>query len=214
MRLILLGAPGSGKGTQAKELNQVYNIPAVCTGDLFREAQDKKTPLGREVQKYLQAGRLVPDSLVSSMMEEHLKSMNAFILDGYPRTIGQAHDLKNMLVRYLKEPLINGVIYLKVNKEALVNRITGRRVAKKSGGVYHLQFNPPKKPGFCDISGEPLVHREDDKKEIVETRIKEYFKETLPLIQYYKNQSLLKEIDGNRTLQEVNLSLKNLVDTL
>ena len=197
MRLIFLGKPGSGKGTQARAITETYGIPAVATGDLIRAAISGQTELGKRFREFTSKGLLVPDELVLAMVEERLEKddcSGGFLLDGFPRTEPQADGLKVMLDKV--EAPLDAVLYLKVPDEILVERAVGRRVCKESGSVYHVKFNPPKVDGVCDVSGKDLVHRDDDREDVVVQRLKEYDEKTSPLIDYYREQGKLIEVDG------------------
>ena len=173
MRLIFLGKPGSGKGTQARAITEAYGIPAVATGDLIRAAISGPTELGTRFKGYTSKGLLVPDELVLAMVEERLDKddcSGGFLLDGFPRTEPQADGLMGMLEK-AGAPL-DAVLYLKLPDEILVERAVGRRVCKESGSVYHVKFNPPKVEGVCDVSGKDLVHRDDDREDVVVQRLK------------------------------------------
>ena len=204
MRMIFLGKPGSGKGSQAKAITDRYSIPAISTGDLIRAAIGGGTELGLRFKEYTSKGLLVPDELVLAMVEERLEKSDCekgFLLDGFPRTKPQADGLGVMLEKR-GAPLSN-VLYINVPDTILVERATGRRVCKESGAVYHISFKPPKVEGICDISGKALVHRDDDKAEVVSERLKEYDEKTSPLIEYYRAKGLLSEVDGVGSFQDV-----------
>ena len=204
MNLLLFGAPGTGKGTQSTFLISHYQLFHISTGDLFRKALREKTPLGLKAQSYMDRGELVPDSVVIALIEQVLvdvKSYKGFILDGFPRTLAQAESLASLLSNMSLS--LDKVLYLNVPEEILVERIVGRRVAEKSGHVYHIKFNPPKKEGICDKSGEKLIHRNDDKEEVVTQRLKAYKEQTAPLIEYYRKKNILFELDGCGSPAEV-----------
>ncbi len=230
MNLLLFGAPGTGKGTQAQALISHFHLHHISTGELFRKASRTQSVLGLKVASYINKGVLVPDSLVIDLMREKLKGFQqkkesfdsshqvkkaeglkggGFVLDGFPRTLKQAQ-VMGLLLEELGQSL-NHVFYLKVDEALLLERLTGRRVAQKSGRVYHIKFNPPKKDGYCDESGEKLIHRKDDRKEIIKTRLQAYFRETAPLIEYYKNKHLLVPIDGGLEAKKVFLQIKKVL---
>ncbi len=197
MNLILLGPPGAGKGTQAQRIVERYHIPQISTGDFLRAAVREKTPLGVKAQGFMDQGKLVPDELVIGIMEERLKASDCrpgFVLDGFPRTIVQAEALQPMLLRMGSS--IDHVINIEVEDEELVRRLTGRRTCKNCGAMFHVFFQPPKKEGGCDRCGGPLYQREDDKEETIRTRLKEYQKQTAPLIDYYQRKKTLRSIQG------------------
>ena len=204
MRIILLGPPGSGKGTQAKEIASKYNTPQISTGDMLREHIKNETALGKKAQVLMDSGMLVPDDVILGMMSDRLTdkdTRNGYILDGFPRTLPQAEGLSGMLSRINQS--IDHVISIKVDDDAIVNRMSGRRIHQKSGRVYHIKFNPPKKDGHDDITNEKLIIREDDREETVRKRLSVYHKQTKPLIEYYYKLNLTKEIDGTKSIQSV-----------
>lgn len=204
LRAVLLGPPGAGKGTQAVRLVEKYEIPHISTGDIFRKNIKEGTELGKKAQEYMNAGALVPDELVVDLVKDRLQQddcKNGFLLDGFPRTIFQAEKLDEFLSESnLKMDI---VINLKVEKEALIKRLTGRRVCKDCGASYHIVNIPPKKEGVCDICGGELIQRKDDNIETVENRINVYEEQTAPLIGYYKEAGLLVDFDGEASLDEV-----------
>lgn len=204
LRAVLLGPPGAGKGTQAVRLVEKYEIPHISTGDIFRKSIKEGTELGKKAQEYMNAGALVPDELVVDLVKDRLQQddcKNGFLLDGFPRTIFQAEKLDEFLSESnLKMDI---VINLKVEKEALIKRLTGRRVCKDCGASYHIVNIPPKKEGVCDICGGELIQRKDDNIETVENRINVYEEQTAPLIGYYKEAGSLVDFDGEASLDEV-----------
>lgn len=204
LRAVLLGPPGAGKGTQAVRLVEKYEIPHISTGDIFRKNIKEGTELGKKAQEYMNAGALVPDELVVDLVKDRLQQddcKNGFLLDGFPRTIFQAEKLDEFLSESnLKMDI---VINLKVEKEALIKRLTGRRVCKDCGASYHIVNIPPKKEGVCDICGGELIQRKDDNIETVENRINVYKEQTAPLIGYYKEAGSLVDFDGEASLDEV-----------
>ena len=204
LRAVLLGPPGAGKGTQAVRLVEKYEIPHISTGDIFRKNIKEGTELGKKAQEYMNAGALVPDELVVDLVKDRLQQddcKNGFLLDGFPRTIFQAEKLDEFLSESnLKMDI---VINLKVEKEALIKRLTGRRVCKDCGASYHIVNIPPKKEGVCDICGGELIQRKDDNIETVENRINVYEEQTAPLSGYYKEAGSLVDFDGEASLDEV-----------
>ena len=204
LRAVLLGPPGAGKGTQAVRLVEKYEIPHISTGDIFRKNIKEGTELGKKAQEYMNAGALVPDELVVDLVKDRLQQddcKNGFLLDGFPRTIFQAEKLDEFLSESnLKMDI---VINLKVEKEALIKRLTGRRVCKDCSASYHIVNIPPKKEGVCDICGGELIQRKDDNIETVENRINVYEEQTAPLIGYYKEAGSLVDFDGEASLDEV-----------
>ena len=186
MNILLFGAPGAGKGTQAGCLKSRLNFTHISTGDLFRQAIKNKTALGLKAKTYMDQGLLVPDKITIGLIREKLSSsFKKIIWDGFPRTLVQAKALDKLLSDLSLK--MNKVLYLDVPESVLLERLTGRRVAEKSGRVYHIRFCPPKREGFCNDTGEKLVHREDDTQKVVEQRIKTYKEQTAPLLEYYKN---------------------------
>lgn len=182
MRIILLGAPGAGKGTQATFIKEKFNIPQISTGDMLRAAVKAGTPLGLEAKSYMDSGGLVPDAVIIGLVSERIKEAdcaNGFLFDGFPRTIPQAEAMKNAGVD------IDYVVEIDVPDEAIVERMSGRRSHPASGRTYHVKFNPPKVAGKDDITGEDLVQREDDKEETVKKRLEVYHSQTKPLVKYY-----------------------------
>ncbi len=205
MKLIFLGPPGAGKGTIAAKVKEHYNIPHISTGDLFREAIANETQLGLKVKAILAGGDLVPDQLTIDMVKERLKRPDVaqgFILDGFPRTTFQADSLK-------KITSIDKVINFVLSEEKVVERLSGRRVAPASGKVYHIKYNPPKVDNICDESGEELVQRPDDKADAIRNRLNVYSRQTEPLIEYYKTEGLLKDIDASPSPEEVFQAVKS-----
>lgn len=202
--IILLGAPGAGKGTNAKRICAYYNIPHISTGDMFREAIKNKTSLGELASSYISKGLLVPDSVTIGLVKERLAKddcKDGYLLDGFPRTINQAEALKeigNELARPVKY-----VINIEVPEEVLVERITGRRVCKVCGAPYHIKNMPSKVEGVCDLCGGELIQRKDDNEETLKARLNEYHQNTLPLIQYYSKENLLHEVSGVKDLDEL-----------
>lgn len=198
MRLVFLGAPGVGKGTQADRVTAQFGWPKISTGDLLREAVRNQTALGLEAKKSMDAGTLVPDSVVIGMVREKLADpscQNGFVLDGFPRTVPQAEELHAMLAtRSLK---LDRVINFRVSRQDVVKRLSGRRSCPKCQSVFHLDFAAPKVSGQCDRCGASLVQRSDDKPEIIEARLKVYEEQTAPLISYYQAKHILSDLDGS-----------------
>lgn len=204
MNIILLGPPGAGKGTQARRLSENLKIPQISTGDLLRAARAQRTPLGVKAEGYMTAGQLVPDDLVVEMMEDRLKKpdcLQGFVMDGFPRTLTQAEAFDRTLER--GGIGIHRVVNLEVETEELVQRLSGRRQCRQCGENYHLAFHPPKKEGVCDRCGGPLFQRDDDREDVIRRRLDVYEKETLPLVQYYRNRGLLKSVRGAGSIDEI-----------
>ncbi|MCX7846165.1 MAG: adenylate kinase [Dictyoglomaceae bacterium] len=194
--LIFFGPPGAGKGTHAKEISEILNIPHISTGDIFREAVKNETPLGKKVKEYLDAGKLVPDELVWEVVKERITKedcSDGFILDGYPRTIPQAELLKKFLMNTEVK-----VVYLKVSDELVIKRLTARRVCRNCGAIYNLISMPPKEDNKCDSCGGELYQRSDDSEEVIRKRLDAYYKESQVLLEYYKKEGILYEIDGEK----------------
>jgi len=197
MNLILLGAPGAGKGTQSKLLQEKFQIPQISTGDMLRAAKQAKTPLGLLAESYMNAGKLVPDDVVIGLIRERLvapDTAQGFVLDGFPRTVAQAEAL-GALLKELNRSL-DAAVNLEVPETELVARLTGRRTCANCGTMYHLQFSPSKVAGICDRCGGPLVQREDDKEATIRSRLKVYEEQTSPLIDYYQKAGLFRASSG------------------
>jgi len=198
MRMVLLGPPGAGKGTQAAMLVKEFQVPHISTGDIFRAAIKEGTELGRKAKEYMDQGQLVPDEIVIGIVKERLAQEDCrkgFILDGFPRTVPQADALQEALRSLGME--LNAVVNLVVSEDELVTRLSGRRVCKNCGATYHLQFSPSKAPGVCDACSGDLYQRDDDKEETIRKRLEVYNNQTSPLINYYEKTGLLKTIGGD-----------------
>jgi adenylate kinase len=215
LNLILLGPPGAGKGTQAERLTDDFNLPYVATGNILRRAVADETPLGKEAKTFMDAGQLVPDDVITGVILESLEQADArdgFILDGFPRTIPQAEALgKGMAAN---DRSLTAVILVDVPDDEVVRRMSGRRVSVKTGRVYHVEFDPPKHEGRCDVDGSRLVQREDDRPETVAKRLDVYHEQTEPLITYYEDQGLLRRFDGTRSPTEVHDHIRATIATL
>jgi adenylate kinase len=204
MRIVLLGAPGVGKGTQAERLAADFHRPKISTGDLLREAVRNKTELGLQAKQYMDQGKLVPDAVVIGIVQEKVSQpvcAKGFILDGFPRTVVQAEELSKMLSVCGSE--LERVVNFEVPREEIIRRLAGRRSCPKCQAVFHVDSSPPQKPGACDRCGEQLVQRSDDKRETVEARLKIYDEHTAPLIAYYRGRGLLSTLDGLGTVDVV-----------
>ncbi|MBP3577325.1 MAG: adenylate kinase [Lachnospiraceae bacterium] len=204
MKIIMLGAPGAGKGTQAKKIAEKYGIPHISTGDIFRANIKNQTELGMKAKGYMDQGMLVPDELTLELIMDRFTNddcKNGYVLDGFPRTIPQAEALTKALAD--KNDAVDYAINVDVPDEAIVTRMSGRRACLACGGTYHIKFNPTKVDGICDACGGELVLRADDKPETVQKRLDVYHEQTQPLIDYYQTQNILKEVDGTLPLEEV-----------
>lgn len=204
MKTIMLGAPGAGKGTQAKQIADKYSIPHISTGDIFRANIKNGTELGKKAKQYMDQGALVPDELTCDLVMDRIQQddcKNGFVLDGFPRTIPQAEALDAALGKINEK--MDYAIDVDVPDENIVNRMSGRRACLNCGATYHLISIPPKVEGICDRCGSEIVLREDDKPETVQKRLKVYHEQTQPLIDYYKNQGILKSVDGTQPMDEV-----------
>jgi adenylate kinase len=201
IRVVFLGPPGAGKGTQAQILVQKYGVRQIATGDILRRHRQQGTPLGKEAQGYMDRGELVPDALIIKMFAEELGETEGFILDGFPRTVPQAQALDELLVR-LKRPL-TAVLLFETERNQLIARLTGRWTNPRTGRVYHEVYDPPKQPGICDDDGQPLMQRPDDREETVTKRLDVYEQQTAPLIEYYQRTGLLVQIDAMKPVDVV-----------
>lgn len=215
--VILLGAPGAGKGTQAKLIASRYGIPQISTGDILRDNVARGTDLGKKADPIMKSGGYVPDELVLPMVEERLGQPDCergFILDGFPRTAGQAEWLDQYLASrsFAGRSMAPVVINIKVGYNQLLQRLTGRRLCPVDGSIYNIYFNPPKKEGVCDSCGAALVHRKDDQEEVISERLREYEVKTLPLLDYYRRQGRLREVNGELSPEEVTANLFSLIE--
>jgi adenylate kinase len=215
LNLILFGPPGAGKGTQADRLRADFGLPFISTGDMLRENVKEGTDLGKEAQKYMDAGDLVPDEVIVKMAAERLKADDAqdgFILDGFPRTVEQAKALDELLSDLGRR--VTAALLIDVPDEEAARRISGRRVCVKAGHNYHVDYDPPKHEGTCDQDGSRLIQRDDDKPEVVENRLRVYHDETEPLIHYYDEHGLMRRVDGTRSPADVNDHIRAVIATL
>ena len=207
--IILLGPPASGKGTQAAQLREAIGLPHVASGDLFRENLKNETELGARAKSYIDRGELVPDDLTIAMVMDRLSRPDCAagaLLDGFPRTIAQAEALDRALAAQGQQVSI--VPYIAVPDEVLIERVSGRRICRTCEKVYHVRFNPPQQPGVCDEDGGELYQRDDDKPETVRKRLQVYWEQTSPLIDYFRGQGVLVEIDGDQPIEAVQVNLR------
>lgn len=210
---VLLGPPGAGKGTQATIVAEKCGIPHVSSGNIFRENLENNTDLGKKAKKYMDKGELVPDDITIGMVQDRLQQPDCnagAMLDGFPRTPNQAEALASFLAEI--DGKIKGVPLLNVSSEELIERLSDRWTCKAQGHVYHTKYKPAKKEGICDLDGSPLYQRNDDKPETVKQRIEVYYKQTAPLIDYYKKKGLLVEINGELPIEEVTRAIMKVVD--
>lgn len=212
MKIVLLGAPGAGKGTQAQSISNKYKIPHISTGDIFRKNISEGTKLGKTAKRYMDAGQLVPDQLTLDLIEDRLKNddcSNGYLLDGYPRTVVQAEFLDALLEK--EHTAIDTALLIEVPKEVILDRMSGRRVCASCGASFHIRNNPPIKKDICDICGNNLIQRADDARETVEERLDVYEEQTSPLIKFYEEKGILKVVDGTQAINEI---FKNITEIL
>ena len=208
MKIIMLGAPGAGKGTQAKKVAKKYNIPHISTGDIFRANIKEKTELGNKAKEYMDKGELVPDDITIGMLLDRIHKADCkdgFVLDGFPRTIPQAKSLSEALSKLNEK--IDYAINIDVPDDSIITRMSGRRACLSCGSTYHIKYSAPKKENICDNCGSELVIRDDDKPETVKKRLDVYHKQTQPLIDYYDNENILANVDGTKDMEEVFLDI-------
>ncbi|EAF6900691.1 adenylate kinase [Listeria monocytogenes] len=212
MELVLMGLPGAGKGTQAEQIVEKYNIPHISTGDMFRAAMKNNTELGRKAKSFMDNGDLVPDEVTNGIVRERLSEDDAkdgFLLDGFPRTVEQAQELENILSDLGTE--LDAVINIDVEKDVLMKRLTGRWICRTCGKTYHEIYNPPKVPGKCDLDGGELYQRDDDKKETVEKRLNVNMKQTKPLLDFYSEKGKLHNINGEQEIKDVFVDVEKIL---
>ncbi len=214
MRLILLGPPGAGKGTQAKLISSACDVAHISTGDMLRERIAAGTPTGKQAKPYYDRGELVPDPIMVAMVRERLEELdcrNGFLLDGFPRTVGQAQALDEALAR--AGQAIELVLQIEVSDDELVHRLSGRRICQQCGKNYHLQFMPPKEADKCDNCGATLILRKDDQPETVRQRLAVYHAQTEPVAEHYRAKNLLVTVDGRKSVEEVSKRIRQLIET-
>jgi adenylate kinase len=212
LNLVLLGPPGSGKGTQGERLNADLHLPYYATGDILRGAVRDQTALGKSAKEYMERGDLVPDELIVGIIAERIDSEEAregFILDGFPRTTPQAEALDAKLGELGRE--VSSVLLISVSDDEVIRRLGGRRTCEAEGHVYHVEFNPPKVEGVCDIDGSPLIVRDDDKPDVIRKRLATYHEKTEPLVAYYESKGVLERVDGAREPAEVTADLRGIL---
>jgi adenylate kinase len=216
LNLILLGPPGSGKGTQGERLQEDFRLPYYATGDILRAAVKEDTEVGKQAKEYMDRGDLVPDEVIIGVIAERLQGEEAadgFILDGFPRTVPQAEALEAKMSELRRE--ITGVLLIDVPEEEILRRLGGRRTCEKNPShIYHLEFDPPEKDEVCDIDGGKLIVRDDDKPEVIKNRIAQYREKTEPLIDYYDERGILNQVDGKRSPDEVEERIHGIIATL
>jgi adenylate kinase len=215
LNLVLLGPPGSGKGTQGERLQADFRLPYYATGDILRAAVRDETELGRKAKEYMDRGDLVPDDVIIGVIAERVQSAEAsdgFILDGFPRTTAQAEALDEEMERLGRE--LTAAIQIDVPDDEVVRRLGGRRTCAKEGHVFHVEFDPPKNEDVCDICGSRLIVRDDDKPEVIRHRLEQYHTKTEPLISYYEEKGILRRVDGSRSPDEVGDRIRALLATL
>ena len=215
LNLILLGPPGAGKGTQAEKLEDDFHLPYIASGNMLRAAVAQGTDLGKQAKAYMDEGDLVPDDLLIGMILECVQQdgcKDGFLLDGFPRTSGQASALDDALAKLDRK--LTAALLIEVPDEVIVRRVSGRRVCSKDNHVYHVEVNPPKHEGVCDIDGSKLIQRDDDRPETVERRLRVYHQQTAPLIDYYQDNGVLRRFDGTRDATEVHDHLRATIATL
>jgi adenylate kinase len=215
LNLILFGPPGAGKGTQAERLRGDFPLAYIATGDMLRANVKEETELGLKAKAYMDAGDLVPDDLIVAMAAERLREDDAqdgFILDGFPRTLDQAHALDEQLSQMGRR--VTAALLIDVPDQEVIRRLSGRRVCVKAGHNYHIEFDPPKREGVCDQDGSRLIQRDDDKPEVIQNRLRVYQEKTKPLVDYYDQRGLMRRIDGTREPADVHGHIRAVIATL
>ena len=215
LNLILLGPPGSGKGTQGEGLQDDLRLPYYATGDILRAAVKEGSEVGKQASEYMDRGELVPDDVIIGVISEHIQGPDAgdgFILDGFPRTVPQAEALEQAIEKLGRK--MTAAILIEVPEEEIVRRISGRRTCEQGGHVFHIDFDPPKQEGVCDVDGSRLIVRDDDKPEVVQKRLQQYREKTEPLIDYYEDSGILQRVDGTEPPDDVAEQIRGLLATL
>ena len=214
LNLVFLGPPGAGKGTQAQRISKKFGLKWISTGDMLRQAIKEGSELGKQAEKYMKKGELVPDEIVLGLLEQLLATLNntGFILDGFPRTVPQAEKLDRVLEA--KSLMLNGAVFIDVPDKEIIKRLSARRICPNCGAVYNMIYNPPKNDEKCDICGTPLIKRDDDKPETIQKRLKVYRNHTAPLLDYYKTKGILIRIDGTGTLDEITARIEEALMTI
>jgi adenylate kinase len=215
LNLILLGPPGSGKGTQGEALQEDFRLPYYATGDILRTAVKEGTDIGEKAKEYMDRGDLVPDEVIIGVIAERVQADEAsdgFILDGFPRTVPQAEALEDEIKKLGRE--MTAAVLIDVPDEEVVRRLGGRRTCEEKGHVFHLEFNPPKEEGVCDVDGSKLVIRDDDKPDVIKHRLDQYHEKTEPLVEHYEQQGILQHVDGKDTPDNVSEKIRGLLATL
>ncbi|MGC9325367.1 MAG: adenylate kinase [Desulfomonilia bacterium] len=212
MKIILIGPPGAGKGTQAKRMIDRLGVPQISTGDMFRAAVKEGSPMGLKAKEYMDKGALVPDEVVIGVVEERFKKPDCakgFVLDGFPRTLDQAKALDGILEKM--ETKLDHVVVIDVPDDYLVNRLTGRRTCRNCNYMHHIEYDPPKQDGVCDKCGGELYQRDDDKEETIRQRLNTYHAQTSPLIEYYSGKGIVRMIDGTGSMEQVQKAIKDAI---
>ncbi len=215
LNLVLLGPPGSGKGTQGERLQEDFRLPYYATGDILRAAVREETELGRKAKEYMDRGDLVPDEVIIGVISERVSSSEAqdgFILDGFPRTTPQAEALDDAMDDLDRD--LTAAVLIDVPDEEVIRRLSGRRICAKQGHVFHVEFDPPKNEGICDVCGARLIVRDDDRPEVIRHRLEQYHSKTEPLVGYYEGEGILRRVDGGLAPDEVSNRIRALLATL